>query len=194
VSSRIWHERATALAVDLGAIVNTRFFSWSDKPGDGLNIGMSISNYGTRMRYDGIDLKETVDIDPFTNGNYAYVPSRYETESWELPLIARIGASIQPLITGNHRITLSSDFLHANNNSEYMNVGLQYVAKMPVLGEFTLRGGYRGLFMKDSEYGLTFGVGMKLKFVHNRAVKVDYAFRDYGILGQMHTYTFSFLL
>ncbi|HQG45989.1 MAG TPA: PorV/PorQ family protein, partial [bacterium] len=106
VTSRIWHERAGAVALDLGAIVNTPFFAWSDKPGDGLNIGMSISNYGTKMSYNGIDLKETVDINPDENGNYAYIPTRFETEGWELPLVARIGASINPLISGGHRLTV----------------------------------------------------------------------------------------
>lgn len=191
ISSRIWHERGNAVAVDLGAIVNTKFFTWTDKPGDGLNIGMSISNYGTRLRYDGIDLKETVDIEPFEEGNYAYVPARFETESWELPLIARIGASIHPLLTENYRITLSSDFLHANNNSEYINLGGQVTFNFPVFGEFSLRAGYKGLYMVDSEYGPTFGFGAKIKYLHNRALKVDYAFRDHGLLGNMHTYSMS---
>lgn len=193
ISSRIWHENASAVAVDLGAIVNTRFFAWTDRPGDGLNIGMSISNYGTRMQYNGIDLKETVDIAPFEEGNYAYIPTRFETESWELPLIARIGISIHPYLSSNHRVTLSTDFLHLNNNSEYMNIGGQYTLILPAYGEFSLRAGYKGLYMVDNEYGASFGLGLKLKYLHNRALKIDYSFRDVNILGGLHTYTLSFL-
>lgn len=193
VTSRIWHERASAVAVDLGAIVNTQFFSWSDKPGDGLNIGMSISNYGTKMTYDGIDLKETVDVEPDINGNYAYIPTRFETEGWELPLVARIGVSIHPLIAGPHRITAAVDFLHANNNSESMNVGGQYSLTIPAVGEFYLRGGYKGVFMEDSHYGLTAGGGMRLDYLGNQSLMLDYAFRDVSLLGGMHTYTLSFL-
>jgi len=193
ISSRIWHETASAVAVDLGAIVNTRFFSWTERPGDGLNIGMSICNYGTRMRYNGIDLKETVDIDPFKEGNYAYIPARYETESWELPLTARIGVSINPFVSEKHRITLATDFLHLNNNSEYINIGAQYLMKITGFGEFALRGGYKGMEMIDSEYGLSLGMGIKLLYLNNKALKIDYAFRDIGVLGGMHTYSLSFL-
>ena len=82
ISSQIWHETASALAIDLGAIVNTKFLSWTDKPGDGLNIGMSISNYGTTLTYDGIDLKQSVDIEPDENGNFADIPARYELNEW----------------------------------------------------------------------------------------------------------------
>ncbi|HOT98019.1 MAG TPA: PorV/PorQ family protein [bacterium] len=193
VTSRIWHERAGAVALDLGAIVNTPFFAWSDKPGDGLNIGMSISNYGTKMSYNGIDLKETVDINPDENGNYAYIPTRFETEGWELPLVARIGASINPLISGGHRLTVAVDFLHANNNSESMNVGAQYSLAIPAVGEFYLRGGYKGAFMTDSHYGLTAGGGMRLDYLRNQSLMIDYAFRNVDLLGGMHTYTLSFL-
>lgn len=193
INSRIWHENASAVAIDFGAIVNTWFFSWTDKPGDGLNIGMSISNYGSRMQYDGIDLKETVDIEPDKEGNYGYVPARFETSSWELPLVARIGVSVLPLLTSRFRCTLATDFLHANNNDEYVNVGGQFEMKYPALGVFALRGGYRGLFMDRSEYGLTLGFGFLLNYLGNRALQIDYAFRDVGVLGGMHTYSVGFL-
>ncbi|MBC8184605.1 PorV/PorQ family protein [candidate division KSB1 bacterium] len=193
IHSQIWHETANAVAVDLGAVVNTWFFNWTDKPGDGLNIGMSISNYGTKMRYDGIDLKETVDIDPNAEGNYAFLPARFETAGWELPLIARIGVSVCPLVTSKHRITVASDFLHANNNNEYVNFGAQYSLTYPTYGAFSIRAGYKGIEMEDSEYGLTLGFGIKLNYLGNKSLKIDYSFRDVGLLGGMHTYSVGFL-
>jgi len=189
VYSRIWHETASAVAFDLGAIVNTNFFSWTGKPGDGLNIGMSIANYGTRMQYDGIDMKETVDIEPDEEGNYGYTPARYEANQWELPLIARIGISLNPLVTERHRLTITTDFLHPNNNSESINLGGQYAYTLPGLGRLFLRGGYKGLYMKDSQYGLTLGFGLEIFYLNNNAILFDYAFKDTGILGGMHAYT-----
>jgi opacity protein-like surface antigen len=56
-----------------------------------------------------------------------------------------------------------------------------------------LRGGYKALFMNESEYGLTLGGGVELRMMHNFAVKVDYAYRGVGILGQAHSYSFSVL-
>jgi len=64
ISSHIWHTSAQAFAADMGVIINTKFFSSTGNREHGLNIGMSISNYGTRMRYDGIDLINPIDIKP----------------------------------------------------------------------------------------------------------------------------------
>ncbi len=192
ISSRIWHESASAVAFDLGAIVNTTFLAWSDKPGDGLSIGMSIANYGTKLQYNGIDLKRPIDESPGEAGNFEYVPARYETQGWELPLIFRIGISAHALMTSRQRLTMAVDALHPNNNSEYLNIGSEYALTVPGFGVFSLRGGYKGLYMVDSEYGWTFGFGLLFNYLNNKALKVDYAYRDVGLLGKMSAYTLSF--
>ena len=191
VSSRIWHESASAFAIDLGALVSTSFLSWTGDQADGLTIGMSISNYGTKMQYDGIDLKRPIDEEPDEAGNFAYVPARFETQSWELPLIFRIGVSAHPILTARHRLTLAVDALHPNNTSEYINLGGEYALTLPGFGAIFLRGGYKGLQMVDSQYGMTFGFGLIFNYMHNNALKIDYAYRDYGVLGNLHAYTFS---
>jgi hypothetical protein len=191
IASRIWHEDASAFAVDLGAIVSTSFLSWTGEADGGLSIGMSISNYGTRMQYDGIDLKRPIDEEPDEAGNFAYVPARFETQSWELPLIFRIGASAHPIYTARHRFTVSVDALHPNNNSEHINVGGEYAFTLPGFGVLSLRGGYKGVEMIDSEYGMTFGFGLLFYYLNNNALKIDYAYRNVGVLGNWHAYTFS---
>ena len=191
VSSRIWHESASAVALDLGAIVNTSFLSWTGTEEGGLSIGMNISNYGTRMQYNGIDLKRPIDESPNEAGNFEYVPARYETQSWELPLIFRIGISFHPILTSTHRVTVAVDALHPNNNSEYINVGGEYGLTVPAFGVIMARAGYKGMGMVDSEYGLTFGFGLLFNFMHNNAIKIDYAYRQVGLLGSMNAYTLS---
>ena len=191
VSSRIWHESASAVAFDLGAVVNTSFLSWTGKKDDGLSIGMSISNYGTRLQYNGIDLKRPIDEAPGEAGNFEYVPARYETQSWELPLIFRIGVSMYPILTSTQRLTLAVDALHPNNNSEYINMGGEYALTVPGIGIFSLRTGYKGAYMIDSQYGWNFGFGLLFYYLNNRSLKIDYAYRDIGLLGKMHAYTLS---
>ncbi|MDZ7260656.1 MAG: PorV/PorQ family protein [candidate division KSB1 bacterium] len=191
IASRIWHESASAVAFDLGATVNTSFLSPTGMPDEGLTIGMSISNYGTRLKYDGIDLKQTLDIASEEEGNFKYIPVRYELQGWELPLIFRIGISAHPILSSYQRLTLAVDALHPNNNSEYLNLGGQYALIVPRLGTIFLRAGYKGFQMVDSEYGLTFGFGLLLYVMNNNALKLDYAFRDIGVLGKMHSYTLS---
>ena len=63
-----------------------------------MKIGMSISNYGSKMRYDGIDLINPIDILENENGNYETVIGQFRTEYWELPLIFRMGASIKAIV------------------------------------------------------------------------------------------------
>ena len=48
---------------------------------------MSISNYGTRMRYDGIDIMVPIDPGLMNLENFDDVQGIYKTSSWELPLI-----------------------------------------------------------------------------------------------------------
>ena len=92
INSQIWHSQSSAFAMDLGAQIYTDFFSSSKGKHDGIKIGMCISNYGTRMKYDGIDLMQP--IDPSDDyGNYGNVLGKYESSSWEIPLIFRIGIS-----------------------------------------------------------------------------------------------------
>lgn len=193
ISSKIWHMNASALAVDLGVVVNTHFLSPTGKRDDGINIGMSISNYGTKMKYDGMDLLRPIDILPYEEGNYRDVGGKFSLEAWELPLIFRIGFSINPMVMGQHRLTLAMDALHPNNNSESVNIGAQYKLTIPTAGDFYLRGGYKALFMEDSEYGVALGGGIVLRMMHNLGLKVEYAYRGVGILGKTHCYTIGVL-
>lgn len=193
VRSEIRHMSARALAVDLGVIVNTMFFSPTGERADGMLIGMSISNYGTRMRYDGIDLLQLIDIVPDENGNFETVPGQFRTAEWELPLIFRIGFTVNPIVTSNNRVKLSVDALHPNFSAEFVNLGAEYEFNVPGTGRFSLRAGYKGLFLPDSEYGLSIGGGVVKYLMNNIGLKLDYAYRDVGILGKVHSYTLGIL-
>jgi len=193
ISSKIWHMSANAMAVDLGVIVNTHFFTFSGGRENGMSIGMSISNYGTKMRYDGIDLLQSIDIAPNETGNYEYVEGQYRLQSWELPLIFRVGASINPISTARQRLTISVDALHPNNNSESINLGSEYMINIPGRGKLFLRGGYHGLYMDKSVFGLTLGGGFVINFMNNKAFKIDYTYKDIGLLGKNSIYSLSLL-
>ncbi len=191
IHSAIWHTAANAFAIDLGVTVQTGFFSLSKKPEDGLTIGMSISNYGTRMQYDGIDLLNPIDISENENGNYGDVAGQFRTQQWELPLIFRIGTSIRPIATRNHSFILAIDALHPNNNSESLNIGTEYSYTIPGYLRAFIRAGYKGLNMNSSIYGLTEGAGIEYFYMNNKSLTVDYAYKTMGILGNISAYTIS---
>ncbi len=189
VSSNIWHLSANALALDLGVLVNTHFFSFTGQREHGMSIGMSISNYGTKLTYGGIDLLRPIDILPNENGNFRNVEGQFRLQGWELPLIFRVGVSIMPIVTESQRLTLAVDALHPNNNSESLNLGAEYRFSFLGFGNFYLRGGYHGLYMDESEFGTTFGGGIHLTLMHNKMLKIDYAFKDIGVLGTTTIYS-----
>ncbi len=188
ISSQIWHVTGSALAFDLGVIIKSDFFSPTGQQNDGMRIGMSISNYGTKLRYDGIDLLNPIDILPNENGNYRDVPGQFRLSSWELPLIFRVGVAVKPIVTGNQSITIAVDALHPNNNSESINLGIEYALNMPAFGKIFLRGGYKALFMESSEYGPTIGAGFSMDLLRNTSVRCDYAYRNLGLLGSANCF------
>lgn len=195
VGSNIWHMSASAIAVDLGVTLNTSFFSPTANREDGMRIAMSISNYGTRMKFDGIDLLQAIDPLPNEDGNFGDVRGKYDPNEWELPLIFRLGVAINAIKTEKHRITIATDALHPNNNAESVNVGGEYAFSDPAIGKFMLRAGYKGLFLDKNaaEFGLAFGGGIEKYIMGNIALKLDYAYRDVGILGKVHSYSIGFL-
>jgi len=193
ISSNIWHMSATALAFDLGVIIRTPFFSPTNKNEDGMSIGMSISNYGSALKYDGMDLLNPIDVAPSEAGNYKDASGQFKLQEWELPLIFRIGASITPIKTENHEVILTADALHPNDNSESVNLGGQYSLTIPTFGKIILRGGYKALFMEDSRYGLSFGFGVQSDLLFNMGIKIEYSYRAIGELGNVDSFGISLL-
>ncbi|MDZ7342296.1 MAG: PorV/PorQ family protein [candidate division KSB1 bacterium] len=192
ITSKIWHTQASAFALDLGVQVQTHFFSTTGRREDGMKLGMSISNYGTKMRFDGDDLLFPVDIDPGATGNYQNAQGKHNTKGWELPLVFRVGVAVDPVVASRMRLTISADALHPNNMSELVNLGLQYQFTSPGFGDFFLRSGYKALFVHNSQYGFTFGGGVKWWIAAGNALNVDYAFYSLGELGNVHCTTIGF--
>jgi opacity protein-like surface antigen len=64
------------------------------------------------------------------------------------------------------------------NNYECMNVGGEYV----FYDFLYLRAGMKSLFQKESEEGLTFGIGVKQFLIGNLQFTFDYAYLDFGRL------------
>lgn len=189
ISSKISRLGANAIAMDLGVMVDTPFFATDGDRENGLTFGMSISNYGTRMKYDGLELLSPIDIAPDENGNYKDVEGMYRLQGWDLPIIFRFGIAYHPLVTRLQKLTLAVDALHPNNNSESINVGTEYQLSVQGFGRFFLRGGWHGLFMEDSPYGLTLGGGFHLTLLNNVIVKLDYAYQNTEFFSNYSSYS-----
>lgn len=172
IQQRLWHMSASTVAADIGALFVTPF--------NGIRLGATISNYGGDMQLSGRDILFSNDPDPQNEGNVNTVNAQYETEKYPLPLMFRVGLSGELLETDQMRLSFGLDAIHPNDNTEAVNVGLEY----GFAETFFIRGGYANLFREDSEEGLTLGGGIHYRLWGSSTIlKIDYSYTDFTDLG-----------
>jgi len=174
VGEKIWHMSASTIAFDFGLLYNT--------PIHNLNLGMSISNIGGKIKYAGEDNFIYYSYNPDEHGNSQNIYAEIKMDEWDLPLIYRVGLSMKILESDMHSIIISADALHPNDYNEFVNLGFEYGFMERVF----LRAGYKSLFKKESEEGLTAGLGLLYYLTDYMPLKVDYAYADFGRLEAVH--------
>lgn len=177
MNESIWHSSLNAFGVNFG--VQYRLTE------GGVMIGASVSNFGTKGKYDGRDLYLNHDLDPKKYGDNDQLPAEFRVDEFSLPVIFRAGISYPYVFSNDFKFLLSIDALHPNDNSESINVG----GEVNLVKNFFLRAGYRNLFLANSEGGAVFGGGFNYEFNSSMSIKFDYAYADYGRLAQAHRLT-----
>ena len=169
INEHILNSSASGFAIDIGTLFITQF--------RGLRIGANISNFGTKMQMSGRDILVQHDVDPLRDGNNDRINANLETDKFDLPLSLRFGISYDLLQDiANNQLWLSVDAVHPNDNVESLNIGGEYV----FANIFSLRGGYASIRSQETEKGLTFGAGLKYKFMGRVLAKIDYAYESFG--------------
>jgi len=177
IHERIYHSTANGAAIDIGALFDTQFY--------GMKIGMSITNYGTKMRIGGRDMQTQMDPDPTVSGNNENITAYMKTDAFDLPLLFRVGASVDVLKgIGRSNLILAVNALHPNDDYESVNVGCEYMFN----NIFSIRAGYKSLFNDESEEGLSLGAGMSYPIGGLRLI-LDYAYHDFGVLNDIQKFT-----
>jgi len=180
IQQQIYHESATGYALDIGLLYITQF--------NGMRLGMSISNFGTDMKMDGKDLIHSYDEDGGSLGNNPTIPSKRNTAEWPIPIFFRVGVSMEAIQLEDNALTISIDSWVPSDNSTILNIGTEYNFK----DIFFLRAGYQSIGRQDTQEGLTAGFGFKYNIAGLTQVDLDYAFQEFGILGDIHTFGFGF--
>jgi long-subunit fatty acid transport protein len=170
IAEKAFNESAQTAALDLGTLLDTGYKS--------IRIGMCITNFGGRMKLSGRDLLTGVDTN---SDGTPDTDAALTTDSWALPLRFRVGMSMNLVgISGaiaendDHRMTITVDGLHPNDNVESLGLGLEYTWSETA----SLRVGYKS--NHDTE-DLTFGGGIKLTIM-DVDLGIDYSFSDMGDL------------
>jgi hypothetical protein len=180
IQQKIWNMTSSSVALDIGTLFITGF--------NDMKIGMSISNFGSKMQLEGKDISVTYDPDPGKYGNNDKIPAELQTGKFDLPLIFRVGLAMDVLKGERNRLTVAVDAVHPNDNTENMNFGAEYAYNDLLF----LRIGYKNLFTRDSEEGFTAGAGIEYALFGNALLYIDYAYQDFGLLNNVQRFSLGF--
>jgi hypothetical protein len=130
VSERIWHTSTSVFGVSLGTLY--------ELSSDGLKIGASLVNFGTRNHFAGSDLQIRYDVDPARYGDNSAISGSISTDDFSLPVVFRVALGYPLAIDASNVVNLAVDALHPSDNSESVNLGAEWVFRRVV----ALRIGY----------------------------------------------------
>jgi hypothetical protein len=166
----IWHSSMRAFALNVGTLYRI-------SP-EGLHIGASISNFGTRGTFDGRDIRVFYDQNAQTYGDNGSLPAQLTTEDFPLPILFRVGVGMPFTFGDNHKLFVAIDAFHPSDNTENVNVGAEWM----FFNTFALRAGYQHIFRPyDSQLGLTLGAGLQYDAGDVKVI-FDYGWADAGML------------
>ncbi len=171
----IWNESAQGFALDIGTFYRIQFLNET-------RLAASISNFGTKMKLSGRDLLVLTNTGP---GGANIINTEHQVDAFDLPLMFRIGVAIDAIKSEQMRLTIETNAIHPNDNTEYVNTGFEYAWNERIF----LRAGYKSLFERDTEQGFTWGLGLNYRLVDLVTLKFDYAYQDFGRLKNVHYLT-----
>jgi opacity protein-like surface antigen len=173
----IWNMSATGVALDIGTLYKIPILNE-------FRLAASISNFGSKMKMQG---RDNLMITQIGSGEGNLINTDIQLDEFDLPLIFRVGVAADVMKTDDNRITAAVDAVHPNDNTEYLNLGVEYGWSEMVF----LRGGWKSLLERDTEQRFTAGLGIQYRVVGDFKVKVDYAFQDWGRLKNVHYFSLS---
>jgi len=155
---------------DIGSNFDTGIF--------GITLGMSVSNFGPDVQFQGqgleIQVPDTIDVDGVV---------KRRTQKFPVPLIFRLGLKKDVLGIGGlgeeHRLTVSVDGIDPIDYVLNFSLGVEYSWRDMLYA----RG---GTHLLHDTAGSSIGGGLKW-----RMIMVDYAFVSYGILNSTHQFGIS---
>ncbi|MCX6170122.1 MAG: PorV/PorQ family protein [Ignavibacteriales bacterium] len=177
IRENIYNSYADAFAFDIGTIFKTPFY--------GVRFASSISNYGSKMQMSGQDLLIRHIADATRAGSNNTLDANLATEQFDLPLRLQVGISRDFQILNQNRFTISVDAIHPNDNNQWVDVGGEISLFNDLI---SFRGGYKALFLKETQEGLTLGAGIKYDGLKFFKISIDYSFQKLQYLDNVHSF------
>ncbi|NQV30228.1 MAG: PorV/PorQ family protein [Candidatus Marinimicrobia bacterium] len=176
----IMNSHAQGFALDIGGRYMT--------PWQGLVLGFSISNFGTKMQMTGDDLLTTNDPDPLNSGNNDIINAYYATDRFDIPLRMVIGANWKMIESQMFKLSLESDGVFPSDNQSWMNLG----ANAGLLNDlFHLSVGANHIFLPENDPQLSMGGGLSYRIIGGVILRVDYAIQTHTYFGYNEHFSIS---
>ena len=178
IQESIFNMTSNGIAFDVGMLYETPFA--------GTRLGMSMTNYGGKLKLDGDDTIAPIDIYPDIPGSNEATTAHLSLGEYDIPLTFRVGLSNDIMENEQFRLTIATDAVIPNDNLIYANVGGEFAFK----DLFFVRSGVRNLFLKDVDGGFTIGAGLNFE-VQSFDLSFDYAYDDFGKLNNIQQFTLT---
>jgi Type IX secretion system protein PorV len=163
-----------AFALDFGAVFQTTFFN------NNLRLAATLSNFGTKMKFEGRDLAVTYTVPGNPSGKQ--IPAELTTLEWEIPLLFRFGISNYFVNNEDWVFLAAFDVMDSRDYSVRYNLGGEIGFSQTVY----LRGGYK--FNYD-EVTYTAGLGLDFSRILDVKVVLDYLYLNYDVFGNFNEFT-----
>jgi hypothetical protein len=190
LSEQIPNAAARGLAIDAGIQYHSGKY-------DQIHIGISLKNWGPKMRYAGDGLTRQANQNNST-GSYELTVSN-RSAAFELPALVNIGLAYDFFLTKDstglsrkHRLSLNSTY--TSNSFSYDNglFGIEYAWKEMLMvrgGLYTERGIFTGIDRRTVFTGPAAGFTFEVPFNDKKStIGFDYSYRFTNPFGGSHTF------
>lgn len=165
---------ASAIAFDIGTMYDTPFY--------GVRLGVSITNFGSKLQMQGNDLIIRSDPDAGNDGNYE-PDALLATDSFDLPLMLKVGLAWDAISKKDFRATLSVDGNNPSNNVQSLSIGGE-VGLMQ--DQVQIRAGIPYLGQEDATERFNAGLGVKYSIKNSLKLGFNYTYHGYKYLGDVN--------
>lgn len=194
IYEKIMNTNTSSFAFDVGTTYKTPF--------DGIRLGVSVSNVGSKMVMDGEDLIVTTDLDESGLGNYE-PDAKLKTDDFQLPMQLQVGLSWDAYESDDLRATLNVDGHSPNDDIQSVSVGTEIAlmqeklfirAGLPQVSRVRINTG-SGPFLRSDKSRIqlfTAGMGVNHQITNSLKVEFNYAFQSYRYLNSVNRMSLSF--
>jgi hypothetical protein len=152
---------------------------------EGLQLGVTLKNIGSQMKYEGADLLRTATEQDASRGSQLYT---IDAAGFELPSQLELGLAYERNFTDDFKGLLSTTFV----NNTFLNDEYRLGCELGYANTFFIRGGYtytkEGVDDNDQQiFGTTFGAGFNVNT--GVEITVDYAYRTVRYFDANHMFS-----